>query len=379
MAKCRICRRESPLISGWLGVCGDCLREGRGDSLRLALEAHARSRRELGLAEKPPRDGGPGCNLCSLQCRFPHDGARSFCGLRYREGNRIVSLSSAREGLVYYYLDPHVTNCCNAWFCPGGTGYGYPRFAVGQGAEHGYYNLALFLYGCSFDCLFCQNWEHKFLDRAPRVAADELVSLTLRNPRITCWCWFGGSPEPQLPFTLYASRRVLEEKPPTRIVRICYEWNGDGLPDLVRKAAELAYESGGNVKFDLKAWTPEIHLALTGRDNRRVLSNFAMVAEEFHSKGRFPPVLGATTLLVPGYVDAKEVEKIAEFIASIDDTIPYSLLLFHPDFRFNDLPPTPEDLAWQAYRAAKKHLKHVNVANLHLLGWRKTTLRWGLV
>jgi pyruvate formate lyase activating enzyme len=61
------------------------------------------------------------------------------------------------------------------------------------------------------------------------------------------------------------------------------------------------------------------------------------------------------------------LEKIAGFIASLDETIPYSLLVFHPDFMMQDLPITPAEQAFEAYRTAKKHLKNVELGNIHLL------------
>lgn len=271
------------------------------------------------------------------------------------------------KALLHHYLDPHVTNCCNAYFCPAGTGAGYPRYACTNGPEHGYYNLALFFYGCSLNCLFCQNWTHKRISSAPQTSVDELVDLTLSNKRISCWCWFGGSPEPQLPFAVEASRRVIEAKPSSRVLRVCYEWNGDGHPSLIKKAVETVVESGGNVKFDLKAFTPSVHKALTGLDNKRILENFEMVYREFYGRRQDLPVLGATTLLVPGYVDAEEVGLIARFIASLDENMPYSLLVFHPEFMMADLPITPAKQVWECYRAAAKYLKRVNVGNLHLL------------
>jgi pyruvate formate lyase activating enzyme len=138
-----------------------------------------------------------------------------------------------------------VTNCCNAWFCPAGTGCGYPRYAARNGPEIGYYNLALFFYGCSFNCLFCQNWTHKQLEKSPHTSAEELVSLTQANENITCWCWFGGSAEPQLPFAVNASRHAVESMPSSRILRICYEWNGDGHPSLVERALETVSRAAG--------------------------------------------------------------------------------------------------------------------------------------
>jgi len=80
------------------------------------------------------------------------------------------------------------------------------------------------------------------------------------------------------------------------------------------------------------------------------------------------PVLTATTLLVPGYVDASEVEAVAEFIANLDPSIPYSLLAFHPSYQMADLPYTPLRQAVECYRAACRHLTRVHMGNLHILG-----------
>jgi len=71
---------------------------------------------------------------------------------------------------------------------------------------------------------------------------------------------------------------------------------------------------------------------------------------------------------VSGYVDEYEIECIARFIAQFDRDIPYSLLVFHPDFMMSDLPTTPIKQARSCYVAAKKHLRRVHVGNLHLLG-----------
>ena len=139
---------------------------------------------------------------------------------------------------------------------------------------------------------------------------------------------------------------------------------------LVRKAAELALVSGGNVKFDLKCSTPALSLALSGVSNERSYENFRMVAEEFCGERKDVPVLTATTLLVPGYVDASEVASTAKFIADLNPNLLYSLLIFHPAFLMKDLPVTPYEQVVRCYRAAKKHLRKVHVGNLSLIGVR---------
>ena len=365
---CKLCGRRSKTISESIRVCVDCLRNKPDEALKYAEETHRRSRKRFGLPPEPPKTpGGIRCSICSAACSIG-EGELSYCGLRTNVEGRLVSKVDAEHGLLHYYLDAHVTNCCAAWFCPAGTGTGYPRYAVRKGPEYGYYNLALFFYGCSFDCLFCQNWSHKMIEDGKTVSADELVNYTLNDARITCWCWFGGSPEPQLPFAINASKKILESKPEKRVLRICFEWNGCGERSLVKRAGELAFESGGNIKFDLKAYTPSVHKALTGRDNKQTLKNFELIYREFYEERRDIPVLNATTLLVPHYVDEHEVEKLAEFIASLDPEIPYSLLIFHPDYLMNDTTITPRKQAEKCLQAAKKHLKKVNIGNIQLLG-----------
>ncbi|MEW5900089.1 MAG: radical SAM protein [Acidobacteriota bacterium] len=222
------------------------------------------------------------------------------------------------------------------------------------------YNLAVFFYGCGFNCLFCQNYSHKRLDLARVLTEEKMVAAALQ-PEVRCVCFFGGSPEPQLPFAIRVSEKILERSGGKK--RICWEWNGSGNSFLVRKAAELSARSGGTVKFDLKASHPCLSLALCGIENGRVLENFSLLWRSFPADG----LLTATTLLVSSYIDEKEVGEIARFIAGNDPTIPYSLLLFHPDYLLTDLPPTPRRQVEECYAAARRYLSRVNVGNMHLL------------
>ena len=315
----------------------------------------------------PPKnpDGIP-CNLCSNTCRIC-EGEKGFCGLRSNIDGHLESLSNSDQGVLHAYRDSHVTNCCSAWFCPSGTGAGYPVYAYKSGAEKGFANYAVFFYGCNFDCLFCQNASHKNIASRQTIALQDFVSRIREDRSCSCVCYFGGSPEPQLPFAIKASKAILEENS-DRIIRICFEWNGCGNPELVRRAARLSLESGGNIKFDLKCIDENLSLALSGVSNRRAFENFAMIFREFYEQRSRLPLLTATTLLVPGYVDAQEVEGIASFIADLNPEIPYSLLVFHPDFLMSDLPVTPRKQVEACYQTAKKHLERVHVGNVGLLG-----------
>lgn len=142
-------------------------------------------------------------------------------------------------------------------------------------------------------------------------------------------------------------------------------------PKLLDAAARYSLNTGGCIKFDLKAFDEEIHLGLTGVSNQRTLENFARVARRYTERPELPLVI-ASTLLVPGYVDTDQVTKIADFIASIDVRIPYALLAFAPNFYLYDLPCTSTKQAYEAEAAARAAgLVNVRIGNRHLLdfGW----------
>lgn len=366
--ECRICGRKARFLSEVLGICLDCIRLRPDEVKSIIRRAHESIRGKYGLPGEPPRtSNGIKCNICANECLIG-EGEKGYCGLRWNKGGKLVSLSTPKEALLHAYLDPHVTNCCAAWFCPAGTGAGYPRYAYMKGPEIGYYNYAVFFYGCNFNCLYCQNASHKNLREARSVKLEEFVEAVLKKRGISCVCYFGGSPEPQLPFALEASKLLLEGIGRKRKLRICFEWNGCGNPELVDKAAEIALKSGGNIKFDLKCFDPTLSLALSGVSNMRAYENFRRIAEKFYGERSNLPVLTATTLLVPGYVDKHEVSRIAQFIASLNPEIPYSLLIFHPDHYMYDLPVTPKRQVEECFKEASRVLKHVHIGNLQLLG-----------
>jgi len=136
---------------------------------------------------------------------------------------------------------------------------------------------------------------------------------------------------------------------------------------LLEDVAESALVSGGCIKFDLKAWNETLHIALTGVTNLRTLENFEQLAKLIPSRPD-PPFLIACTLMVPGYIDAQEVGRIAELIESLNPEIPYSLLAFHPEYKMADLPATSRKQAQGCLDAARQAgLRRVRVGNMHLL------------
>ena len=348
---CALCGTTDRLVASQLGVCADCIRLRPGEAMTRAEAAHAAARGPFDLPPAPPRaEGGVRCGLCVQDC-VVGEGQRGFCGLREVRDGRLRHLAGTpKAGALHWYRDPLPTNCVADWVCSGSR-------------QRGKHNLAVFYAACTFDCLFCQNWHFRETDlrRSAKLSARQLADAA--DPRTYCVCYFGGDPASQMAHALAASRLLAE-----RGVVVCWETNGSGHPRLMERALELSLASGGCVKFDLKAFDDTLHRALTGATNRRTLDNFSRAAARFGERPDPPPVV-ASTLLVPGYVDAGEVGRIARFIADHDRRIPYALLAFAPQFYFHDLGTTTRRHAEEAEAAARAAgLTRVRVGNRHLLG-----------
>jgi pyruvate formate lyase activating enzyme len=366
MTQCRHCGDESRFIIRALGYCVRCIRS-HFDEIRPSIEeAHRKSREPYGLPTVVPDErGGVLCSFCVNQCRMGV-GQRGFCGLRENRDGRLAHLSGTKnEGTVDWYHDPLPTNCVASWVCPAGTSTGYPEYSYSEGPEYGYTNLAVFYEACTFNCLFCQNYHFKKISfSSPKKTSEQLAQAV--DERTACICYFGGDPTPQLPHAIAASREALKSNT-ERVLRICWETNGSMNRNLLKQMLELSLHSGGCIKFDLKAFEKNLHLALCGVSNGQTLENFRWLGG-FTKERREPPLLVASTLLVPGYVDEEEVGKIARFVVSVDPAIPYSLLAFYPQFEMDDLPVTSRAQAEACRKEAlQAGLERVHVGNIHLL------------
>ena len=364
IGRCKFCGKTDKHISDVLNICRDCILKKDWEFVKPhILNVHKQVRALVDLPSEPPKAKNKEiklkCNFCFNECTLSENDL-SYCGLRNIERNQSgeLPLPSKRNGYIHGYLDPIPTNCCNAWFCSG---------------DYNTYSYAAFLYGCSFNCLFCQNSSHKHFSKRYIIDVESLADRIYNNKRITCICYFGGTPEVQLPFTINLANRILEkikEEGHSRKFRVCWEWNGSGNKILVEKCMQIALKSGGNIKFDLKSFNEKLNLALCGVSNYRTLENFKYLANNyFSSRGDNMPEMSACTLLVPGYVNHEEVEQIAKFISEINEKIPYSLLVFHPDYQMKDLPITSRKQANKCLEAAKKYLMHVHLGNKFLLGF----------
>jgi len=109
-----------------------------------------------------------------------------------------------------------------------------------------------------------------------------------------------------------------------------------------------------SVCVSIKAITEEIFRKFTGRKgSKKVLQNFRRYRD-------LELELRAESILVPGLIDAGEIERIAEFIAEVDPRIPYRIDGYIP--MENDVyrRPTVAELE-EARRRAEKYLRKVSI------------------
>ncbi|MFW9799032.1 MAG: radical SAM protein [Candidatus Thorarchaeota archaeon] len=341
------------IASRSIGLCSECL--GSNESaLDFVSNQHEKLRAKEGLVSTIPKKGKFVCADCGNHCRI-NEGQLGFCNLRRVEQGKIVHRFQGRA-IVSWYFDPIPTNCVADWVCP--VTKGDPTFTYSRRLN----NLAVFYGSCNSDCLFCQNGSFRAMMARgrPSMTPKELASAA--NDRTACVCYFGGDPACNPIHSLETSKLLNMD----RQVRVCYETNGNISRKWLAPIVDIVRETGGTIKFDLKAVTPWLYTALTGMSNVAPLNNFRRLAKVGHDReGEF---LVASILLVPGYVDVGEVKRLCDFIAECDPTIPTALLGFSPHHAMPDLPRTSRAHA-EASRetASEAGLTNIRIGNLGLL------------
>ncbi len=360
MARCKLCGKVADTIAQYLSLCKDCLREKESDLKEEVLELHGRIRTKYNLPAAIPRDReGMKCGQCVNDCKIGK-GKKGYCGLITNLDGKLERYEDS--GFLDFYFDPLPTNCVADWVCPGGSGTGFPQYAYKNGTEYGYKNLAVFFRHCTFNCLFCQNWH--FRTKPHRSYTTEEI-IKVIDEKTSCICYFGGDPTPNIKFALKLSEKIISSL--NRIFRICWETNGSATRGYIKRMMELSLISGGILKIDLKAFSQPLAFALCGTDNKNTIANIEFCSQ-FFSKREVPPPLVVATLLIPGYIDEKELRLLAKFLASLDRRIPWALLGFAPHFYFSDLPRTSRLQASQALAIAKEYgMENCRIGNFHLL------------
>jgi pyruvate formate lyase activating enzyme len=214
-------------------------------------------------------------------------------------------------------------------------------------------SYTIFLAGCNFRCLNCQNWEiahypdtnepvRGFVDPG-RMAEEALAAIhSLKGRLIGADRIFfsGGSPDPSLP---YVEEVVREARKRDEKVRVNYDTNGFATEESLARVLAIST----SITYDIKAYHDDVHRALTGAPVAPVLRNAAEIARIAPEK-----LWEFRLLVIPG-ITVDEVAPVAAFIADIDETLPLNLLAFRPNFILEHHPPAIQYLMEEAVREAR--------------------------
>jgi pyruvate-formate lyase-activating enzyme len=137
---------------------------------------------------------------------------------------------------------------------------------------------------------------------------------------------------------------------------ILFETNGYGLTP---KNLDRFKQAGIDAFWlDIKAWDKEVHKELTGVENDWVLK----LPREIVDRGFTLEVL---SLYIPGIVEADQIQKIAELLASVNDSIPFTILAFFPQYKLKHMHSPSLKQMLDAYHLTKQAgLKNVKLGNL---------------
>ena len=108
----------------------------------------------------------------------------------------------------------------------------------------------------------------------------------------------------------------------------------------------------------IKAVTPGLHKAYTGKDNNAILNNFTSLV-------RSGKKLQAETVLIPGLIEADEIERIARFIAGINSKITLRIDAYFPAGENPWRAATAGEVE-KAATLARRHLEKISCLTLEM-------------
>lgn len=269
------------------------------------------------------------CYLCPHNCHIKNGGI-GFCGVRKNEDGELYSLNYGE--ITSAALDPMEKKPI-ALYRPGS------------------YILSVGSFGCNMTCGFCQN--HSISrEKAPSsfVEPKDLIDLAMKSKAEAGNIGIAFTyNEPSIWYEYVYD--VCQQADLNELDMVLVS-NGYISPEPLKEI--LPYISAMNI--DLKAFNDEYYKKTCSGDVESVKRSIEIAAPECHVE--------VTTLLVNGYNDSpKEVEKLCQWLASVNAEIPLHLSRYFPRYKF-DAPATPVETLYMAKEIADKYLHHVFLGNI---------------
>lgn len=253
-------------------------------------------------------EGKVRCFLCAQHCTIS-PGKRGICAVRENIDGTLYSLVYGK--IIARHIDPIEKK---------------PLFHFYPGSRS--YSIATV--GCNFRCLHCQNYDiSQYPKIYPDIPGEEMTPEdVVREAEITgCESISYTYTEPTIFFEFaYDCARLAWEKG----IKNVFVSNGYTSPEATRTIAP--YLDGNNI--DLKG-DDNFYKKVAGARLQPVLDTIRLMKE----LGVWVEV---TTLIIPTYNDSDEFLRwAADFIRSVDPSMPWHVTQFYPTYKLTDQPRTP--------------------------------------
>jgi len=279
-------------------------------------------------------DGRIQCDICPRDCKL-HEGQRGACFVRGRADDQVVLTTYGRSS--GFCIDPIEKKPLNHFY-PGSS-----VFSFGTA-------------GCNLACKFCQNWDiskSRDMDRLMDSASPKAIAQAAKRHGSKSVAFTYNDPVVFFEYALDTADACHEQGLKTVAVTAGY------INEAPRREF-FAKMDAANI--DLKGFTEEFYVKLTGAHLKPVLETLAYVHHDTHCW------LEITTLLIPGHNDSDaEITELTKWVAlELGPDVPLHFSAFHPDWKMADVSPTPAPTLFRARRIAlDAGLHHVYTGNVH--------------
>ena len=281
------------------------------------------------------------CNACSHRCLIKK-GDVGICGVRENINGKLYL--KVYERPVSLNIDPIEKK---------------PLYHFYPGKEI----LSFGTVGCNFKCAFCQNWDISQISRKDfskefgverqisghKKKVEDIVNMAIKeNIPMIAYTYN----EPAVFFEFAYDTAKLANKKGLKNVYVSNGYETKESLDMIKEYLDA-------INIDLKSFSGEFYNRICGAKLSRVLETIKYV----YKLGIWMEI---TTLLIPGYNDSDdEIRKIAKFIKSLSDSIPWHISRFYPSFKMNDVLPTPLERMERAYEIGREvGLKYIYLGNI---------------
>jgi pyruvate formate lyase activating enzyme len=263
------------------------------------------------------------------------EGQRGLCFVRARDNDAIILTTYGRSS--GFCIDPIEKKPLNH-FLPG-----TPVLSFGTA-------------GCNLTCKFCQNWDISKatqFDRLQAQASPDAIARAAKETGARSVAFTYNDPVIFLEYAVDVAAACREAGLKTVAVTAGY---------ITADARKELFGVMDATNIDLKGFTEDFYRTLCTAALRPVLETLEYVKHETRCW------LEITTLLIPGKNDsAAEIESLSRWIRErLGPDVPLHFSAFHPDWRMQDVPPTPAATLRTARRIAiEAGLYYVYTGNVH--------------